>query len=257
MSFIGSSELWGEDATARLCQIIVDANDGMAQQIAENNTDMLDLLSTKELERIDDCGLSLPFLAVYYDRPDMIRYLHKRGLNLAATCDPMDFGTPMFYAVSMGKIHCVEALDSLGVSVAAVCDNYLKLTPDYFASRLGDQSIADKITQLKERELSAYILFKKNFDKHKARSRYLKVKKAVMTIQRYTRGLLDRIMVRLIKTGAISLYSSSMDSGSDTGSKPRSHASSRVRGKAKGGKKLKESSLDTTSKISFDGSTNS
>jgi hypothetical protein len=56
----------------------------------------------KELERTDDLGLSLPYLAVFYDRPDMLRYLRKRGFNLKKPCDPMGFGTPMFYAVYLG-----------------------------------------------------------------------------------------------------------------------------------------------------------
>ena len=255
MSFIGSSELWGEDATARLCQILLEANDGMAQQIAENRTDLLDLLEKKDLEQVDDCGLSLQFLAVYYDRPDMIRYLHKRGIDLSRPCDPMEFGTPMFYAVSMGKIHIVETLDSLGISVGSACDGYLKLSPSYYASRIGDPSIGHKIRTLMDREVTACRLFKKNFDKQKARKRYLRIRRAIITIQRYTRGFMDRVMVKLIRSGAITLDSNSIHSGSSaTGtagggsyaaSRSRSHAGSSVHKGA--GSQLNEGSLDITS----------
>jgi hypothetical protein len=92
MSFIGSSDLWGGESTARLCQIIVEANDGMAQQVAENRTDLLDLLLKKDLEKVDDIGLSLPYLAVHYDRPEMLLYLHGRGLDQCSTCATPTWG---------------------------------------------------------------------------------------------------------------------------------------------------------------------
>ena len=246
MSFVGSSELWGSDATARLCQILLEANDGMAQQIVENRHDLLDLMTLKELERVDDCGLSLPYLAVHYDRPDMIRYLHKRGIDLSKTCDPMDFGTPMFYAVNLGKIHIVEALDSLGVSVTNICDNYLKQTPTYYANNIGDASIAEHIELLMQKEQRAGDLFMKNFLKSKTRRRFLLMKKSVITIQRCTRGLADRIVVRLIKAGAITLDSrrNSIESGeSQTGSGSKSQSSA-THSKASKAKKKKRVSKE-------------
>ena len=214
MSFVGSSELWGDNSTARLCQILLDANDGMAQQVAENRTDLLDLLTLKDLEKVDDCGLSLPYLAVHYDRPDMIRYLHKRGLDFSKPCDPMEYGTPMFYAVNMGKIHIVETLDSLGISVNHVCDTYMKLTPSYYASRIGDPSVAHSIQRLQAQEVAAGELFMKNYLKQRARRKYLRIRKAVLTIQRYARGLADRIFVRLLRQGVVSLDSASVESQS-------------------------------------------
>lgn len=221
MSFIGSSELWGEDATARLCQILVEANDGMAQQVAENRHDLLDLMTLKELERVDDCGLGLAYLAVYYDRPDMIRYLHKRGVDLSKPCDPMEFGTPMFYAVTMGKVHVVEALDSLGVSVTNVCDTYMKLTPAYYATLSGDQAVSVKIHNLVHKEQLAGNLFMKNYLKSKARRRFLRMRKAAITIQRCARGLADRIMVKLLRAGAISLDQMSLGSNSSDESRSK------------------------------------
>lgn len=234
MSFVGSSELWGESSTARLCQILLDANDGMAQQVIENRTDLLDLLTLKDLEKVDDCGLSLPYLAVHYDRPDMIRYLHKRGLNLSKPCDPMEYGTPMFYAVSMGKIHIVEALDSIGVSVAHPCDSYLKLPPSFYAARIGDSSVAKKIDRLMEQEIAAGELFLKNFAKRKARRRFLHIRSAAITMQRYIRGHLDRVTVRLVRAGAITLDGQSMHSSeSHSTSRGGSHSTSKTKHKHK------------------------
>lgn len=257
MSFVGSSELWGEDATARLCQILLEANDGMAQQISENRTDLLDLLTLKDLERVDDCGLSLAYLAVHYDRPDMIRYLHKRGMDLSKTCDPMDFGTPMFYAVNMGRIHIVETLDSLGISVSNVCDTYMKLTPAHYASRIGDASIGIRIENLISKELNACILFRKNFEKQRARKKFLQMRRAAIIIQKCARGLSARIMVKLYRAGAISLDSMSVGStgsgGSSHGERSRSsaksnsdHKKTKVK-KKKVKQQLEQGSLDSLS----------
>lgn len=231
----------------------------MAQQISENRTDLLDLLTLKDLERVDDCGLSLPYLAVHYDRPDMIRYLHKRGVDLSKTCDPMDFGTPMFYAVNMGRIHIVETLDSLGVSVNNVCDSYLKLTPSYYASRIGDPSVGVRIENLMTKELNACLLFRKNFEKQKARKRFLKMRRAAIIIQKCARGLSARIMVKLYRAGAISLDSMSVGStgSGDSGSKSRAtgkssksskHSKNKAKKKVVGtAASLDEGSLDTLS----------
>jgi hypothetical protein len=70
-----SSTSWGSEAGARLCKLLVDANTGIAQQIIENRTDLLDLLTLEQLEESDDIGLNAVFLAVYYDRPEILRYL--------------------------------------------------------------------------------------------------------------------------------------------------------------------------------------
>jgi hypothetical protein len=151
----------------------------------------------------------------------------------------MEFGTPMFYAVSLGRIHIVEALDQLGVSVTNVCDSYMKLTPAYYATLSGDPSVAAKIDNLIYKEQKAGDLFVKNFLKHRARRKYLRMKKSAIIIQKHARGLADRIMVRLVRAGAITLDSRSQDSGdsgSMTGSRGGSTAS---RSKASKGKKAK------------------
>jgi hypothetical protein len=218
MSFVGSSDLWGEESTARLCQIIVAANDGLAQQVAENRIDLLDLATKMDLKKVDDMGLSLAYLAVHHDRPEMLVYLHKRGLDLSLPCDPMGFGTPMFYAVNLGRLACVEALDAVGYSVQHVCDAYLKMTPSYYASRLGDTSVASKITLLRDREVTAGHFFCKNILRNAARNSFLRIRRAAVVVQRMARGMLDRIMVKLVRSGNITLDSASVSSAQSGGS---------------------------------------
>ena len=132
MSFIGSAESWGDQACARLCQVALNSNDGMAQQIQEGRTELLDLLPLRELEKADDLGIKLPYLAIFYDRPEMLVYLYKRGVDLTKPCDAMDFGTPMFYAVNFNRVRLVETLDSLGVSLNSGCDTLGGMTPYYY-----------------------------------------------------------------------------------------------------------------------------
>lgn len=90
-----SSNSWNStsdsvEACARLCQLAVQSNTGIAQMVIDNSTELLDLMTVEELQAPDDdLGLSTAFLAIYYNRPDCIAYLHKRGVDFSAFCDPM------------------------------------------------------------------------------------------------------------------------------------------------------------------------
>lgn len=216
MSFIASSQLWGEENVARLCQIIMDANDGMAQQVMENRTDLLDLRSKEELEEIDDIGLSLLFLSVYYDRPDIIRYLHKRGLDFSKPCDPMSFGTPMFYAVNLGKSEVVETLNSLGYSVNAPCETLMELKPSYYASRTGDLITQKKISLLQDREEAAMELLRLYIRRRRARKTFLRARLSAIRLQKVARGRQARELVRMIRSGEIVLGHSSVEETEDS-----------------------------------------
>lgn len=77
-----SSESWGTGACAKIFSHIVEANDGRAQMIVENKTKFLELYTKEELLKPDDLGNTLQFLAVYHDRPEMLRYLYARGIDL-------------------------------------------------------------------------------------------------------------------------------------------------------------------------------
>ena len=57
--------------------------------------------------------LSPAYLAIAYDRPEMLKFLAANGVDLHAQCD--DYATPAFYAVYNGKIRCLETLVRLGV----------------------------------------------------------------------------------------------------------------------------------------------
>lgn len=187
-----SSSSWGDSGSARLMGIVVDANNGLAQQVAENRTDLMDILSTETLsEPVDDLGLTLPFLAVYYDRPDMLEYLHKRGVDLKKFCDPMEFGNPLYYAIHMRKIRMVILLDLLGCSVKEPCDA-LEVMPMTHAERLDDQYVKDAIVYASGKEVRACILFYKHFLRVKYRKIYLKKRRSIPLLQRCVRGFFGR-----------------------------------------------------------------
>jgi hypothetical protein len=198
-----TSESWTNSACARLCGMIVDANDGMAQQIAENRTDLLDHCTKKELEQADDLGLTLPFLAVYYDRPDMLYYLHKRGLDLSKPCDPMEFGNPMFYAICLKKHRLIAVLDMIGCSAHKECDS-LHQNPLIHCDRIQDIEAKMIIRRCEGKEVRAAELFKKNFLKSKFRKLYLYKKECAIKIQKIARGLLAKINVEGIRNTELS-----------------------------------------------------
>lgn len=186
-----SSQTWGNSACARLCGIIVESNTGIAQQVIENRTDLLDLSTKEELIQPDEFGLTIQFLAVYHDQPDILVYLKKRGVNLSLPCDPMNFGNPMFYALRLGKHRLIRVLDLLGCSVNEPCDEF-KNKPTYFAERMNDEIALHEISMAQSKELRAGILFKKNFLRSKLRRKYQRTLLMVIRIQKVFRGLLGR-----------------------------------------------------------------
>ena len=191
-----SSESWGSQAGARICQLIMEANTGIAQQIIDNRTDLLDLLTIQQLQEHDDLGLNAIFLAVYYDRPDILRYLKSRGCNLSAYCDPMNFGTPMFYAVTLGRRNLIGELDILECYAKNPCDS-LNQTPIMHADILGDKNLKDYIIKVSKRKQLAIILFTKNIQRIVYRKRYLfKKNHAIPLLLRIMRGMIGRRKVK-------------------------------------------------------------
>ena len=146
-----TSDSWGDEACARICRIVIDSNKCIAQQIIENRHDLLDLLTKEELSEYDDLGLSSVFLCIQYDQPDMLKYFHRRGLDLMAPCDSMGFGTPAFYAVNMKKYGILETLVTCGVSLKEPCDT-LGQTPLIHAARIGDYKMRDMILSINNRD---------------------------------------------------------------------------------------------------------
>ena len=194
-----SSESWGSQAGARLCQIVMEANTGIAQQILENRTDLLDLLTVEQLEELDELGLNAIFLAVYYDKPDILRYLKKRGCNLTAFCDEMKFGTPMFYAVTLGRRNLIAELDRLECYAKNPCD-CLNQTPVMHADILGDKNLKDYIIKVSKRKQLALLLLKKNVLRIYFRKRYFYMKNhAIPLLLRIMRGMIGRRRVKRLR----------------------------------------------------------
>jgi hypothetical protein len=186
-----SSEKWGASATARLMQIIMETNLAMDAQIVENETYFLDSYTTKQLEDKDDLGLNLVFVAIYHDRPDMLRYLYSRGVNIMAPCDPIEFGSPMFYAVIFQKYRIVDTLEMLGCPVKAPCD-ILNQTPHDHARRLDDPIMLELLDKIKDRTLRANNILEKNVLRKYWRDKFLLWRKSIIVIQRVCRGVIGR-----------------------------------------------------------------
>ena len=194
----GSSSTWQDEAVPRLCQFVVDANSGIASQIAENRTDLLDILPLSALSApTDDLGLTPAFLAVYYDRPDMLEYLFKRGVDFKVPCDPMNYGTPMFYAVTLNRARLISQLDHMGCTIHAACDK-LGGVPMMHAVRLDNPTTIAAILWAAGKEMRAAILFFKHWLRVKCRKRYMKMRLAIPLLQRVVRGMIGRSYFRKV-----------------------------------------------------------
>ncbi len=195
----GSSKTWGDASGARLCEVILNANTQVQDQVATGKTDILDILTLAQLNEPDDMGLTLPYLCVYHDRPEILTYLHKRGVDMTKPCDPMGFGTPMFYAVSMRRWRIVERLDKLGVSLTAACDN-MKQLPVEHARRIDDEALENMIIHQSTSRQRALALVHKNILRLKCKREYLKIKDVLVPrIQKRMRGVLARKQCELLR----------------------------------------------------------
>lgn len=196
-----SSQSWGDQACARICQIVLESNTGMAQQVMENRTDLLDLYTVKELSAPDDLGLTLPFLAVFYDRPEILQYLHKRGVDLVGPCDPMGFGNPIFYATSLKRYRLISTLHSLGTSVFKPCDSLQQVVMTH-ANRLDDDIARNLIGSIGDSSKDrATILLRKNMLRIHHRKKYKRTVEATKLINRVIRGFLGRARCRRLLEG--------------------------------------------------------
>ncbi len=196
---VAGSSTWGDQACARLCQLVVESNSGLAQQIAENKTELMDVLPVEALsEPVDDLGLTLPFLAVYFDRPQMLEYLWRRGVDITTFCDPMQYGNLVFYAILLRRVALILKLDLLGCSVRDSCD-VLNTKPMEHAERINDPSIIQMIEYCMGKEQRAGTLVTKHFLRIKYRKIYLKKLKAIPLLLRVMRGMIHRARVRRIR----------------------------------------------------------
>ncbi|CAE7790746.1 unnamed protein product [Symbiodinium microadriaticum] len=121
----------------------------------------------------------------------MLRYFHKRGLDMNAPCDPMNFGNPMFYAVRLKKHRLIRVLDMLGCTVGSPCDPF-KHTAREHASRINDDFAKQEIYLAETKEQRAAVLFRKNFLKSKYRKLFCRKVMMATRIQKIVRGMIGR-----------------------------------------------------------------
>jgi len=75
----------------------------MYQAIVEGDLETVNDLhlsgSYSDLTMGDDVGNTPAFLACMFDRPEVLRYLHKKGVDLSRPCDANKFGNSAFFAM--------------------------------------------------------------------------------------------------------------------------------------------------------------
>ena len=186
-------DLWnGEVSCARLCKIAVESNKGIMQSVIDGTTDMLDLLTVEELEEIDpDSGCSAPYLAIYYDRPRIVKYLHDRGIDFQKNCDGMGFGTCIFYAVSYLRYEILELLEQLEYDISCPCDEFGQ-TPLQRAEKMENKELHAHLEFLMTRRVRVHIFMTKNCMRFLHRTRYLRLYRNLLVVQRIIRGFIGR-----------------------------------------------------------------
>jgi hypothetical protein len=188
-----SSQKWsGNQACARLCKIALESNKGILQCIIEGHTELLDMLTNEELEEIDpDSGLNAPYLAIYYDRPKIVKYLHERGLDMSKFCDGMDFGTCIFYAVSYLRYEILELLEQLEYDIIGPCDEFGQ-TPLERAAKMENKELTAHLEFLIGRRTRVHSFMAKNCMRYLHRQRYLRLYRALLVVERVIRGYIGR-----------------------------------------------------------------
>ena len=199
MTHRASSESWGNESGARICQLVMQDNNGIAQSIAENRIDLLELLTLEELNQADDLGLTPIYLAVLYDQPEVLLYLYNRGVNINNFCDPMEWGTPLYYAVTLHRHRLLEVFDQMGINFNDPCDN-LGQNAITHARRINDKYSEDLIENLMTRTYRAGMLVLTRLRTLVVKNKYLRIKRAAANINRVLRGRRGRKRYRTIKS---------------------------------------------------------
>ena len=97
-----------------------------------------------DLSAPDDVGNTPAHLAVLFDRPEVLKWLHSKGVDLSKRCDSSGFGTPAFYCTHYGKTGMLTDLWAMGYDLSADCDKF-ELPPLYYAEKKGDTLTAEHI----------------------------------------------------------------------------------------------------------------
>lgn len=177
---------------------ILESNSGILQQVLCNETDMLNLLTADELSEFSDIGLNLFFLAVYHNKPQLIRYLWNRGIDIHASVDPLLFGNAYFYAVTFGHIDVVATLHSLGCDIDRPC-NSLQEKPLDRAKALDNLEMEITILKLLSHKRQASILFEKNVMRLAYKRRYIYTKSCIVIIQKHLRMFHAKLLYKRMR----------------------------------------------------------
>ena len=103
-----------------------------------------------DLSKPDDVGNYPAHLAVLFDRPEVLKFLHDKGVDLGTKCDTAGFGTPAFYCTHHGKEDMLTVLWELGYDLTDNCDKY-GMPPSYYAEKKGDELTVKHLAMLTSR----------------------------------------------------------------------------------------------------------
>lgn len=149
------------------------------------------------LQDPDELGLSPSFLAVTFDRPDVLRLLDRVGVDLSVACDVAGYGTPAFYCAYHAKVQCLEVLARLGVDLNAPCTKYGELPSHFFYRHPTD--VADQLSNavtLRDRSAVVIATLARGFNN---RWQFQAKQLLIVTIQRrwrQVRALRRKVAVR-------------------------------------------------------------
>ncbi len=151
----------------------------MYQAVSEGDIETLkDLHSSgdyPDLSQPDGVGNTPAHLAVLFDRPEVLKFLHAKGVDLGRKCDATNFGTPAFYCMHYGKTQMLSDLWSMGYDLSEPCDKW-GMPPLYYAEKKGDKLIVEHLKELISRGTLQDVM--------------------ATIIQRVTRGLFSRNIYR-------------------------------------------------------------
>eukprot|EP00520_Triparma_pacifica_P010595 CAMPEP_0118635608 /NCGR_PEP_ID=MMETSP0785-20121206/2165_1 /TAXON_ID=91992 /ORGANISM="Bolidomonas pacifica, Strain CCMP 1866" /LENGTH=227 /DNA_ID=CAMNT_0006526649 /DNA_START=93 /DNA_END=773 /DNA_ORIENTATION=+ len=126
----------------------------MYQAIRENDLQTINDLHASgdypDLSKPDDVGNFPAHLAVLFDRREVLKFLHDKGVDLSKKCDTTNYGTPAFYAMHYGKTDMLSDLWKMGYDLSAPCDRY-GLAPLYYAEKGGDTFTASHLKDVMSR----------------------------------------------------------------------------------------------------------
>jgi len=126
----------------------------MYQAIVEGDLDILNDLHSSgdcsDLTKGDDLGNTPTYLACAFDQPEVLRYLHKKKVDLSRPCDANRFGNAAFFAMHYGKTAILTDLWEMGYDVSAPCEKF-GFPPIYYAKLKKDTIMVDHLEMLQNR----------------------------------------------------------------------------------------------------------